>query len=114
RWIGHFLASLAETSEDTGMVDRIKPLISRLAMALVNRADEPVLGEKLRCSAYGADPQILHHVQRDNAAGIAAIAGAHLPVILGHGSRLLLIAAVRGKARAVAELLRQGVDANAT
>src|SRR5207249_12193583 len=65
------------------------------------------------CSAYGADPQILHHVQRDNAAGIAAIAGARPPVILGHGPRLLLIAAVCGKARAAEELLRQGVDANA-
>src|SRR5690349_6622617 len=79
----------------------------------VDRGDEPISGEKLRCSAYGADPQILGHVQRDNAAGIAAIVVGHAPVILGHGPRLLLIAAVRGKASAAEELLRQGVDANA-
>jgi truncated hemoglobin YjbI/ankyrin repeat protein len=113
RWIGHFLASLAQAGEDPGIVDCVKPLISRLAMALVNRADEPVPGERLRGSTSGADPRFLHHVQRDDAAGIAATAAAHPQVIPRHGPRLLLIAAVRGKARAAEALLRQGVDANA-
>jgi truncated hemoglobin YjbI/ankyrin repeat protein len=113
RWVGHFLDSFAEAVEDPGIVNRIEPSISRLAMALVNRADEPVPGERLRGSCSGADPRFLHHVQRDDAAGIAATAAAHPQVIPRHGPRFLLIAAVRGKAEAVEELLRQGVDANA-
>src|SRR5207249_2830811 len=42
RWVGHFLDSLAETVRDPDLVHQIKPMISRLAMALVNRSDEPV------------------------------------------------------------------------
>jgi truncated hemoglobin YjbI/ankyrin repeat protein len=113
RWIGHFLDSFAEAVKDPTIINHIKPLISRLAMALVNRVDEPVPGERLRGSSYGADPRFLHSVQRDDTAGIAAAATAHPQLILWHGPRLLLVAAVRGKARAAEELLRQGVDANA-
>jgi truncated hemoglobin YjbI/ankyrin repeat protein len=114
RWLGHFLASLADSLQDPTIVSRVKPIVSRLAMALVNRADEPIPGERLRCSATGADPRLLQHVHRDDAAGIAASAAAHSQVILRHGPRLLLIAAVRGKERATGELLRRGVDVNAT
>jgi hypothetical protein len=42
--------------EEPGIVDRIKPLIVRLAMGLVNRRDEPVSGERLRCSTTGSWP----------------------------------------------------------
>jgi truncated hemoglobin YjbI/ankyrin repeat protein len=114
RWVGHFLDALADAVPDPALVSRLKPLIARLAMALVNRADEPVPGEGLRCSYSGVDPRWLQHVHRDDPAGIAASAAAHPRVISPHGPRLLLIAAVRGKARAAEELLRQGVDVNAT
>ncbi|MBI2504297.1 MAG: ankyrin repeat domain-containing protein [Candidatus Latescibacteria bacterium] len=113
RWVGHFLDACADAVKDPVIVKRIKPIISRLAMALVNRQDEPVPGERLRGSAYCADPRLLHPVQRDDAAGISATACASPEVIPRHGSRLLLIAALRGKAVAAEELLRQGVDANA-
>ena len=83
-------------------------------MALVNRPDEPVPGERLRGSCTGTDPGLLQQVQRDDAAGLAATAAAHPEVISRHGPRLLLIAAVRGKAGAAEELLRHGVDVNAT
>ncbi|HMN28536.1 MAG TPA: ankyrin repeat domain-containing protein, partial [Caldilineaceae bacterium] len=112
RWVGHFLHALAEAVEDPGLVAQIKPIIARLAMGLVNRSDEPVPGERLRGSTYNTDPRFLHDVLRDDAAGIAASA-AESPLLLRHGSSLLLIAAVRGKARATEELLRQGVDVNA-
>jgi ankyrin repeat protein/truncated hemoglobin YjbI len=113
RWVGHFLDSCAEVVKDPSVTERIKPIISRLAMALVNRPDEPAPGERLRCSALCSDPRFLHPVQRDDAPGIAAAAAAHPHMVLRHGPRLLLIAAIRGKAKAVEELLRQGVDANA-
>jgi truncated hemoglobin YjbI/ankyrin repeat protein len=113
RWVGHFLASFAEAVQDPGIVNVAEPSISRLAMALVNRPDEPAPGEPLRGSCTGADPRFLQHVQRDNAAGIAATAAANPQMFLRHGPRFLLIAAVRGKARAAEELLRLGVDANA-
>jgi truncated hemoglobin YjbI/ankyrin repeat protein len=110
RWIGHFLDSFAEAVKDPTLINQIKPLISRLAMALVSRVDEPAPGERLRDVS---DPRFLHSVQRDDAAGIAAAAATHPQVLLLHGPRLLLIAAVRGKRRAAEELLRQGVDVNA-
>lgn len=113
RWVGHFLDACADAVKDPAVIKRIQPSVSGLAMALVNRQDEPVPGERLRGSAYCADPRFVHPVQRDDLAGIAAIAAAHPQVIPRHGPRLLLIAAVRGKARAAEELLRQGVDANA-
>ena len=112
RWVGHFLHAFAEAVEDPGIVVHIKPIISRLAMGIVNRPDEPIPGERLRCSTYNADPQLLHHIQRD-AAGIAALAATQSQMIVRHGPRLLLIAAVRGKTQAAGELLRQGVDVNA-
>ena len=114
RWIGHFLASLAEVVQDPGIVQEIKPVVSRLAMNLVNRADEPAPGERLRGSNSGADPHFLQLVRRNDAAGIAAAVVANPQVIRRHGSRLLLIAALHGKVRAAEELLCQGVDANAT
>jgi ankyrin repeat protein/truncated hemoglobin YjbI len=113
RWVGHFLDALAEAVEEPSMVVQIEPIISRLAMTLVNRSDEPVPGERLRGSTYCADPRFLRHVQHDDAAGIAASAAAQSQVILRQGPRLLLVAAVRGKTRAAEELLRQGVDVNA-
>jgi truncated hemoglobin YjbI/ankyrin repeat protein len=113
RWVRHFLASLAEAAQDPSIVIGIEPLISRLAMSLVNRADEPVPGERLRGSYSGADSRFLLPVQRDDVTGIAAAATAYPQVIARHGPRLLLIAAVRGKADAARELLRQGVDVNA-
>ncbi len=112
RWVGHFLDSCTEVSRDPDLVGQIKPLISRLAMALVNRSDEPVVGERLRRSCTGVDPQILRCIQRDDVAGIALAAAAHPQMIPEYGPRFLLIAAVRGKALAVEELLRQGVEAN--
>jgi ankyrin repeat protein len=112
RWIGHFLVSFAEAAQDPTLIDQVKPLVTWLAMALVSRADEPRLGERLRESAYNTDPRFLRLVQRDDAAGLAAAAA--LPqAIQWQGPRLLLAAAVRGKARAAEELLRQGVEANA-
>ncbi|MEO7908978.1 MAG: ankyrin repeat domain-containing protein, partial [Roseiflexaceae bacterium] len=113
RWVKHFLHAFAEAVENPNIVADITPIITRLAMALVNRPDEPVPGERLHGSTYGADPRFLHHIQRDDAAGIAASAAAQAQVLRRHGSRLLLIAAVRGKTQAVEELLRQGVNANA-
>ncbi len=110
RWLGHFLATFAEVVKDPTIINDIKPLISRLALALVNRADEPVPGERLRDVS---DPRFLHAVQRDDAAGLAAMAAAQPQVFRLHGPKLLLVAAMRGKARAAEELLRQGVDTNA-
>jgi ankyrin repeat protein len=114
RWVGHFLAAFAEASRNPALISGIEPIISRLAMALVNRTDEPVPGERLRGSCIGADPLLLQRLQRDDAAGLATTAAAHPEVIYRHGPRLLLIAAVRGKTGAAEALLRQGVDVNAT
>jgi len=113
RWVRHFLDSCANVVKDPAAVALIKPLISRIDMGLVNRVDEPVSGERLRCSATNADPQFLHCVRQDDAEGIADLAAAHPQAMRWHGPRILLIAAVRGKSKAVAALLRQGVDANA-
>lgn len=118
RWVGHFVASFTEAAKDHGLLSVIRPVIERLALALVNRTDEPVPGERLRgrnphgCS--GADLQaFMQHVQRDTADGIAAAAAADPRALALQGPMLLLIAAVRGKARAAEGLLRAGVDANA-
>jgi ankyrin repeat protein/truncated hemoglobin YjbI len=111
RWIGHFRNALAEIGNDPTIINSITPLISRLALGLVNRADEPMPGERLR-DVGGPNPQCLRSVQHDDAAGIAANAATYPEMILRHGSRLLLIAAVRGKTRAAEELLRHGVDVN--
>src|SRR5262245_55036480 len=110
RWLGHFFATFAEVVKDPTIINDVKPLIARLALALVNRADEPVPGERLRDVS---DPRFLHAVQRDDAAGLAAVAAAQSQVFLLHGPKLLLVAALRGKARAAEELVRQGVDTNA-
>ncbi len=113
RWVGHFLDAFAEVAPDPNLVHQIKPIISRLAMGLVNRSNEPVTGEPLRDSCYGVDERLLQSVQRDDAEGVAISAAALPQMIQRYGPRLLLIAAVRGKARAAQALLRQGVDANA-
>lgn len=120
RWVGHFLDSLGEATEDADVIHRIKPSIVHLAMALVNRANEPVPGERLRQRCSGVEMErLLRLVQRDDAAGIAAEATAHPEALTrferhgGQGPLLLLIAVLRGKARAAEELLRQGVDVNA-
>lgn len=110
RWIGHFLASFAEAVKNPALLNSMDPFISRLAMALVNRADEPVPGERLRDVS---DPRLLRSVQHDDAAGIVTVAAAHPHILLLHGPKLLLVAAVRGKVRAAQEILRRGVDANA-
>lgn len=110
RWLGHFLAAFSEVVQDPTIIHTIKPLISRLALALVKRADEPVRGERLRDVS---DPRLLPAVQRDDAAAIATLAAAQPHLFLMHGPKLLLVAAMRGKAGAAHELLRQGVDVNA-
>ncbi|HEY3418848.1 MAG TPA: ankyrin repeat domain-containing protein [Armatimonadota bacterium] len=115
RWVGHFFDSFAETIEDPTVAVRIRPSITRLANALVNRSEEPAAGERLHGSRSGESDirPFMPHIQRDDASGIAAAAAAHPRVIQRHGPVLLLIAAVRGKAEVAAELLRLGVDVNA-
>ena len=113
RWIGHFLNSLAEAANDTAVVGCIEPSISRLAMALVNRADEPAPGECLRGSCSSVETRaFLQPIQRDDPEGVAAAAVAHPKLLPHQGPELLLIAAVRGKHRAIRELLCQGVNPN--
>jgi truncated hemoglobin YjbI/ankyrin repeat protein len=114
RWVKHFLASFAEAVEAPDRVNDIKPIISRFAMALVNRADEPASGERLRRRCSSVEMQMfLRLVQREDVEGITAAATEHPQAIPREGPTLLLIAAVRGKARAAEALLRQGVDVNA-
>lgn len=110
RWLGHFLSAFAEVAQDPTLINAVKPFISRLALALVNRVNEPVPGERLRDVS---DPRFLPAVQRDDAVGLAALATAQPHVFLLHGPKLLLIAALRGKVKVATELLRQGVNANA-
>ena len=110
RWLGHFLATFAEVVKTPTIIDDIQPLISRLALMLISRADEPVPGERLRDVS---DPRFITAVQRDDAAGLAALTATKPHVFVLHGPKLLLVAAIRGKARVAEELLRQGVDANA-
>jgi ankyrin repeat protein len=112
RWIRHFLDAFAEAVENPELIAQVKPIIVRLAMGLVNRADEPVAGERLRGSTYTCDPRFLSYVQHDDAAAIAANAAAS-PIFQRHGPSLLLIAAIRGKLKAAEEMVRQGVDVNA-
>ena len=115
RWVGHFLDSFADAIKDPTIAGRLRPSVTRLAKALVNRPDEPAPGERLHGSRSGESDirPFMPHVQRDHAGGIAAAAAAHPRVIQRYGAVLLLIAAVRGKVEAAAELLRQGVDVNA-
>jgi uncharacterized protein len=113
RWLGHFLGSLAEATVDPGLVARIRPLVSRLAMALVNREDEPVGGELLRRRCSGVEMQLFTRwVQRDDPQGLAVATAAMPQTAAREGPTLLLLAAVRGKARAARELLCQGTDVN--
>jgi truncated hemoglobin YjbI len=93
RWLGHFLASFAETVKDPTLIHAVQPLIARLALALINRTDEPVTGERLRDLS---DPRFLRAVQRNDAAAIAALAAAQPHLFRLHGPRLLLVAALRG------------------
>jgi len=113
RWVGHFLDAFAETIPNPDAVTPIKPLIARLAMGLVNRADEPAPGDRLRCSATNTDPRFVNCVQREDTAALVELAASEPHLMSGQGPRLLLTAAVRGKVNAVAGLLRQGVDVNA-
>jgi hemoglobin len=116
RWLGHFFASFAETVKDPDIASRIKPSISRLAMALVNRPDEPIPGERLLGSHSGesAAKPFMPHIQHDDEQGIVAAAAAHPQVVRQYGPTLLLVAAVRGKAKAAEALLElnPGVDVN--
>src|SRR5262249_10822891 len=109
RWLRHVHDSLVEAVKDPTLINHIKPFISRLALALVSRADEPIAGERLRDVS---DSRFLDLVRRDDAPGLAEAAAANPHVLLLHGSKLLLIAAVRGKIRVMGELLRQGVNVN--
>ena len=110
RWLEHCLASFADAVQEQALIGPIQPFITRLAMALVDRVDEPVPGERIRDVS---DSFFMQSVQRDDAAGIAKDAAASPHVLLMHGPRLLLVAVVRGKLKAAEELLRQGVSANA-
>ncbi len=110
RWLGHFLDSFADAVQDPASINPIKPYITRLALGLVDRVDEPVPGERIRDVS---DPVFMQSVQRDDAAGIAKDAAVYPHVLLMHGPKLLLVAVVRGKVRAAEELLRQGISANA-
>ena len=106
RWLEHFLASLSEVTQDPAVLSRIQPPVMRLALSLVNRPDEPVKGERLRCSSTGADfAAFLRHV-RSNVVDLPP------PMSEQEGPRLMLRAAVNGKAEAVQALLSQGVDPN--
>lgn len=114
RWIGHFLSACAEACADPDVVRSLKAPIARLAMALVNRADEPQPGERLRGDICAREikpffPLILS----DNASGVAAADAGEPSVLARHGASLLLLAAIRGKANAVQALLEAGVDVNA-
>lgn len=110
RWLGHFLAVLAEVTKDQTLVKTIQPYITRLAFGLVNRTTEPTNGEPLRDVG---DPRFIPAVQRNDAAGLAALAAERPHVFAMHGPTLLLVAAMRGKTHAVEALLRQDVDVNA-
>jgi len=113
RWVGHFLDAFAEAVTDPTTISSIKPLIVRLAMGLVSRVEEPVPGDRLRCSATNTDPRFVNCVQREDTAALVELAATEPHLMSSQGPRLLLTAAVRGKAGAVEGLLRQGVDVNA-
>lgn len=109
RWLSHFLAVLGEVAEDPVVLKTIKPYITRLAVGLVNRKTEPVPKEPLRDVG---DPRFIPAVQRNDAAGLAALATERPHVFTMHGPKLLLVAALRGKENAAKEILRQGVNVN--
>ncbi|HEY3284444.1 MAG TPA: ankyrin repeat domain-containing protein [Armatimonadota bacterium] len=112
RWLEHFRHSLADVAGSPSVTAQILPYVSRLALALVNRPDEPVPGERLRCVRGGADLSALLRPPGDDAARGSAPAG-HLMVTSREGPRLLLLAAVRGKTAAVEGLLCQRVHIDA-
>jgi ankyrin repeat protein/truncated hemoglobin YjbI len=115
RWLGHFFASFAAAVHDPVIASQVRPYITRLALGLINRTDEPVPGERLRDSRSGESVgrPFMPALQRDDAAGIAAAAAEHPQVIQSYGPMLLLVASARGKLKAAEALLRQGVDVNA-
>ena len=112
RWVHHFLEACAEAVDDPSAVARIRPHVLALALALVTRTAEPAPGERLRGCVRG-DEALLRAVARDDPAGIARGAEEAPVVFAHHGARLLLLAAVRGKAEAAEALLRGGVGVNA-
>ncbi len=79
RWLGHFLDSFADAVQDPAIINPIKPFITRLALALVDRVDEPVPGERIRDVS---DPVFMQSVQRDDAADIAKDAAVYPNVLL--------------------------------
>lgn len=113
RWVGHFLDALAETVPDPATVQRIKPLISRIAMALVNRSEEPISGERLRCGCHSVETRFLQCFQNDDAESLMNLANQNAHMYQRYGARLLLLAAVRGKAQCAEMLLQSGISANA-
>lgn len=113
RWLAHFLAAFGEVSADSALLARVEPAVRSLALALVNRDTEPAPGEALRLRCSGVEMQAFSRlVQKDDAEGFAAAVAAHPHGLERHGPALLLLAAVRGKSRAAAELLRHSVNAN--
>jgi truncated hemoglobin YjbI len=113
RWRDHFLASLAEVTIDDAVIRAIAPSITRLALALVNRADEPARGERLRCVFGGAVmDEVRRAIRCDDAEALAALARQYARLLPMHGPELLLLATVRGRAQAAVELLHHGVYVN--
>ena len=91
-----------------GLINRVRPSITRLARALVNRQNEPVPGERL-LGSYSGESEVrpfLTCLQRDDAGGIAAATAADPWMIERRGPMLLLISAVRGKIKAAEGFLR--------
>jgi ankyrin repeat protein/truncated hemoglobin YjbI len=114
RWLGHFLAALSEVTDDPAVVRGIEGPISTMAMGLVNRTEEPVPGERLRCCVGGEEARaLLQSVLRDNPVGIAEASAGSPKLLVAARRELLLLAAARGKTSAIRELLRQGADVNA-
>jgi ankyrin repeat protein/truncated hemoglobin YjbI len=112
RWVGHFLDALAETAPDPVVVQQIKPLISRIAMALVNRSDEPIAGERLRCGCHSVEVRFLKCIQQDDAEALMNLAVLEPQMYPKYEAKLLLIAALQGKAKCAERLLLSGVSAN--
>src|SRR5205823_4192659 len=83
------------------------------ALSLVNLPDEPGADDELRrrCSTVEIELTLKQSVLRDDSSAVAAIP-ASSGALVSQGKECLLVAAVRGKAAAAAELLRQGVDPN--
>lgn len=110
RWIEHFLDSFTDAVKDPALVYPIRPSITHLALSLVDRADEPTPGERIRDVS---DSVLMQAIQHDDVPEIAKLASLSPNVLRMHGPRLLLVAIVRGKVSAAEEILRQGVSANA-